>query len=683
MKERENEIAPPGRSLLSSAPPQEKWRAKIGVWRAKVAMCGIIGILTRGDGHTKRLTSADLAKLRHRGPDGEGICNDAFVSFGHTRLAILDPSPAGAQPMWSRCNRYLITFNGEIYNYRELRSELQRRGHEFSTGTDTEVLLASFKEYGPGCVERLRGMFAFAIWDRRERELFAARDRCGERPFFYCFDGERFAFCSELKALIPHLSSSPQIDAAVVDMYLHFQYVPEPWTLLTEIKKLPAAHCLRLNVESWRIEQSRYWSLDVAPEVEGPVAARISAALEESVRLQLRSDVPVGIALSGGIDSGGIAAFARKHAGEGLHAFTVGYPGRPASDERLQARALGEHLGMIVHEVEIPVTEFVGSLPTMVHDLDEPIADPAAFAHRAVPAAAAAEGIKVLLGGIGGDEVFWGYEWTRRAMLINRIRSLIDRVRDPSRAVDGRLSSYVLAVLSGRWLPRSLRGWADAVAIGMRSRAPGDQPVFMDVSREFSDAAGVVAELGLPPSSNADGVLPRYWPTARTGLKTTDLRLRITEMLFETWLVSNCLTLGDRVAMARGVEMRQPFLDHGLIETVIGLQRKYPGWSSGHKPWLKAALRDTLPSDVLDRPKRGFTPPVHDWLRGAVMAYGTDVEDGVLTHASLVEPSATRRLIRSANEAAWPRLFAAYKLVVLEQWARQVAGLGKTGRVAA
>lgn len=646
-------------------------------------MCGILGVIGRRGG-VAAIDASVLARLGHRGPDGSGSVTDHFASLGHTRLAILDTSTAGAQPMLSRSGRFVITFNGEIYNYRELRDHLARRGHRFQTGTDTEVLLALFEEYGPACLAHLRGMFAFAIWDRWNREMFAARDRCGERPFFLFHDHERLIFASELKPLVPLLPSVPRIDPAIVDMYLRFQYVPEPWTLLEGVRKLPAAHSLRLRVDSWQLECRRYWSLEDAPEIDGPVAPRIAEALEEAVRLQLRSDVPVGVALSGGIDSGAIAALAARNSAVPMHAFSVGYPGRPPCDERDEALRLGTRLGMRVHEVEIPVGEFVGRFRGMVDALDEPIADPAAFAHLAVPAAARAAGIKVLLGGIGGDELFWGYGWLRQVPLVNRLRDAVLRMPGGRSAIcHTGVSRVARRLLKRGWLPPRLRPAAEAAMFAFASRTPVDQAVYMGCTRDFVEVDPVLAGWGLACGTGAADLPPRYWPTVHATRFAADRLVQAVRLVFDTWLVSNCLSLGDRLGMSCGVEMRQPFLDHRLIETVVGLHRRQAGWAEGHKPWLKEAVRGIVPDEVLDRPKRGFTPPVADWLRGVVRAHGHDLEDGVITDSGILQPAIARRIGGCGEGATWPQLFTAYKLVLLEHWARQVAGLRGAARAAA
>jgi len=647
-------------------------------------MCGILGIIGRRGLSENELRVSDLARLRHRGPDGEGIVTDRYASLGHTRLAILDPTTAGVQPMQSRSGRFVITFNGEVYNYRELRDHLRGRGHDFRTATDTEVLLAAFEEYGRRCVDHLRGMFAFAIWDRWEKKLFVARDRCGERPFFLWHDAERFVFASELKGLLPLLHSTPQIDPSVVDMYLHFQYVPEPWTLITGVRKLPAAHVLELDVDSWHAEYSRYWSLTESPNIDGPVDAHIAESLDEAVRLQLRADVAVGVALSGGIDSGAIAVLAARHAGPGVHAFSVGYPGRPACDEREQARGLASRLGMHFHEVEIPVADFVDEFPALVDDLDEPLADPAAFAHLALPKAAAAAGIKVLLGGIGGDELFWGYGWMRQVSRMNRLRDMFPWLLDRPWSIGNSSCSYICRkVLKQKRLPPRMRATVESLALALRSQTPAAQPLFMDCAPDFIEAASIIGKEGLFGRAGMPSTPPRYLPTASFSRRTSDHNLQSVCMLFDTWLVSNCLTLGDRMGMSVGVEMRQPLLDHRLIETVVGLHRRHRGWAAGHKPWLKKALRHVLPDDVLDRPKRGFTPPVEEWLKGVVHAYGDNLETGALAHAGIVHPAAARRVADWAASKSWAHLFMAYKLVLLEHWARQIAGVPAVVPVAA
>jgi asparagine synthase (glutamine-hydrolysing) len=371
-------------------------------------MCGIAGFLSRTPLKEANLNFA-LKALFHRGPDNQGIWEDNYIQLGHTRLSILDLSPLGNQPMSYQDGRFMITFNGEIYNYIEIREELSEKGYSFISQTDTEVLIAAYAHWGTQCLDKLRGMFAFAIWDKITNKLFLARDRTGEKPLYYWFDDNKFYFTSELKALLTLLPKVPALDPIAIDLYLHYQYVPEPRTPLIGVYKLPAAHYLLINCEDWEIEPKRYWSLAQIQPIEGDPIKLIRQELDQVIDLTLRSDVPIGIALSGGLDSGGIAALAAPKYKNTLQALSIGYEGTPACDERAQAAELAQWLGLEFRDVELRTSELVDFFPDLVRAIDDPIADIAAYGHFAVTRLAADLGIKVLLNGLGGDELFWGY----------------------------------------------------------------------------------------------------------------------------------------------------------------------------------------------------------------------------------------------------------------------------------
>jgi len=636
-------------------------------------MCGILGTLNRSPMAGGGLTSTHVDRLRHRGPDGQGIHTDGQVSLGHTRLSILDLSDLGSQPMTSGSGRHVITYNGEVYNYLELQAELVALGERFISRCDTEVILAAYRRWGPSCVERFRGMFAFAIWDKQERTLFLARDRCGEKPLIYWQDGERFIFASELKALLPLLPARPALNPAVVDMYLHFQYVPEPFTLLQGVRKLPAAHHLTISSDSWNAQPARYWDLESITARGGNPAELIREELDRAITLTLRSDVPVGVALSGGIDSGAIAALASRHYPEPMHAFSVGYPGRPPYDEREQAKALAAKLGMIFHEVELPVDQFVGFFPDLVGIMDEPIADPAAFGHYSVPKAAADMGIKVLLTGIGGDEVFWGYGWVSHAARVNQLRMALRHLPSTARGLlDRSAASGLFRRLAGSArIPALLRDRFRLLVDAGCLSTPADQMVYMSAIDDFNQAFRMKRLCYGPAMDHLSSDNP-FVPTAGVPDRTEDVPAALLRILFETWLASNCLSLGDRVSMAVGVETRLPFLDSGLIELVMGLRRSQPDHGKGHKAWLKKALQGVLADDVLQRPKRGFQPPVHEWLLGVVRNYGHQLRGGRLTSEGILDPQGVDSILSNPNLHAWPDLFFTYKLVLLECWHRML-----------
>lgn len=641
-------------------------------------MCGIIGHVFRESALRQSLTEAALSQLAHRGPDGAGVYTNEYIQFGHTRLSIIDLTDAGRQPMASHDGRYVVTYNGEIYNHLELRAELESLGERFVSQSDTEVLLVAYKVWGGKCVDHFRGMFAFVLWDNEDKTIFLARDRCGEKPLFYFRDGTRLTFSSELKALIPLLESRPELDASVVDMYLHYQYVPEPYTLLKGVHKLPAAHTLLLSLDDWQAEPQRYWNVENISEAEPApndtteILQRIRDGLEDAVKMTLRSDVPVGVALSGGIDSGAIAAFAQKHYPEPMHAFCVGYAGRPPYDERHQARALGESLGMIIHEVELPVQSFVDFFPDLVRIMDEPIADPAAFGHYSVPKAAADQGVKVLLTGIGGDEIFWGYSWVTQAATTNQmlyekpsLKAIANWVNSP------KAQQFLTAVINNPRTPVGLRRWTALLKeIGSR-HSPPDQLRFYTGSAEFCDAFHVKHGVYGAAMQTLDAEKP-FKPT-NIGLREYDkIPAAVIRMLFETWMVSNCLSLGDRVSMGVGVESRLPFLDVRLIELVMALRAKNPDHKLGQKAWLRGALKGVLPDEVLLRPKAGFQPPVWEWLSGVIAKYGDLLRDGKLVSDGILESQKIEYILTDMPKQGWPGLFFAYKLVVLELWYKQI-----------
>jgi asparagine synthase (glutamine-hydrolysing) len=641
-------------------------------------MCGIIGLFQKASGGRLPHFSRHLSSLRHRGPDGTGVYENPHIQLGHTRLAIIDLTEGGHQPMTYDDGRYVVTYNGEIYNYVELRSQLQAKGERFTSNSDTEVLLAAYKVWGRNCVTHFRGMFAFALWDEKEKTLFLARDRCGEKPLFYHLDGNSLTFASELKGLLPLLAHRPSLDPSTVDMYLHYQYVPEPYTLLEGVHKLPAAHTLLLSLDNWYAEPVRYWSVEDAPltsdvPTDTPsILESIRGALEEAVQLTLRSDVPVGVALSGGIDSGAIAALAQKHSSESMHAFSVGYPGRPLYDERGQALRLAKQLGVNVHEVELPIGQFVNFFPSLVRIMDEPIADPAAFGHYSVPKAAADMGIKVLLTGIGGDEIFWGYSWVSQAAIANQSMVGAPFLARAARFLGSANLQKALHKMSDLpYIPDAFRRWASVVRPLVDKYTPEGQLHFYTVAPDFNDAWPIK---GCVYGAAMEGLgKDNPFRVAAIGRRTREqIPIAIIRLLFDTWLTSNCLSLGDRVAMGVGVEVRLPFLDVKLIELVMALRRRTPDHELGQKAWLRAALRGVLPDEVLRRPKAGFQPPVWEWLSGVLSRYGDRLRDGSLVNRGILRSNRIDYILHDMPKQGWPGLFFAYKLLLLEMWQHEI-----------
>ena len=645
-------------------------------------MCGIAGIFsetasldTAREEHRLR---AALTRIRHRGPDDSGRFTSPSICLGHVRLAILDLSPLGHQPMRSKDGRLVVTFNGEIYNYLELRRELQPLGYRFETGSDTEVLLAAYAEWGRGCVARFRGMFAFALWDAGRRELVLARDRTGEKPLYYHGAPGRFVFASELKALLELMPGRPAVSAPDVDAFLHYQFVIEPGTLLEGVRKLPPAHLLVLGEGRPRAEPERYWALAEAPPLTGDPPTRVREALESAVEMTLRSDAPVAIGLSGGLDSSAIAALAARKDHD-LRAFTVGYPGAFAFDERAEARALSESLGIPWYSVELRTDDLVSFFPQLVAAIDEPIADMAAYGHYAVARLAAEHGVKVLLTGIGGDELFFGYGWTRDALRLSKWKLALEgRGGGPGR-LHARLSRALLGsptllrALVNHRLPRAWIAGVDRfLDAGRLDLDHPDDWVFYQLDYNFAPADSFVSAV------YADAFRHRVPPRASyrlmRGLRgfTGDPQIAIAGLLFDSWLTSNCLALGDRVSMASSVEVRVPMLDANLIETVVGFWKSgRTEDSEGHKVWFREAVRDLLPPGVAERPKRGFLTPTLEWMEAINARYADDLADGVLVASGVVDPDRLRRWLAGAPPGVQKEFFR-YKLTLLETWHRTV-----------
>lgn len=641
-------------------------------------MCGILGLIHREPLMREPLPAKVLATLAHRGPDATGVFTDEHVQIGHTRLSIIDLSDAASQPMKSQDGRYVVTFNGEIFNYLELKTELETQGYRFVSHSDTEVLLTSYIVWGRECVKKFRGQFAFVIWDQQTKTAFLGRDPCGEKPLFYQRTDRHLAFASELKGLVPLLEKKPGLNVEAVDMYLHFQYVPEPHTLLNGVLKLAAGHTLLLSLDDWFEEPQCYWSVENVSEPKphtndaSRILSEIRAGVEEAVKLTLRADVPIGIALSGGVDSGAIAVLAQRNYPEPMHAFCVGYPGRPKYDERHQARSLAESLGMIVHEVELPVNDFVDFFPDLVRIMDEPIADPAAFGHYSVPKAAADHGIKVLLSGIGGDEIFWGYHWVTQSVQLNQQLAKHPWLGTFATWLDSAAAQTVLYKLeTNPHSPKVVRHWAGILRQVSDSHQAAGQLLFYTLAYDFGDAFEVKQRVYGP----AMKALPANNPFKPTeiGARTHDqIPAAVIRMLFETWLVSNCLSLGDRVSMGVSVETRTPFLDVKLIELVMSWRANNPDHSLGQKSWLRAALKGIVPDEVLARPKAGFQPPVREWLSGVVNRYVDVLRDGQLVKEGILAREKLDEICQTIPQRDWVGMYFTYKLVLLEMWYQKV-----------
>ena len=636
-------------------------------------MCGIAGIVS-----SRPIPADQLLKLEHmsdamthRGPDGAGRFRATRVALAMRRLSIIDPK-TGWQPLYNEDETVVLIANGEIYNYIELRDQLRARGHTFRTNGDCETIAHLYEEFGEDCVLHLRGMFALALWDARRGRLFLARDRMGEKPLYVHERDGQIIFASELKALTGSGIVPFRLEPAAVDLFFHYQYVPEPLTAVRGIRKLPAAHTMTVSVEPWSIQERCYWRMEDAPAIDGDPARIIRAELESVSEIVIRSDVPVGIALSGGLDSSAIAVLAARRYRDTMHAFSVGYPGRPHSDEREDARALAAHLEMAFHEVELGASAVVDAFPRVVGWQDDPIADISGFAYYSIARAAREKGIPVLLQGHGGDELFWGYAWVAEAARQSLRKSRGDGIHA------SRIMEYLRVNLPKFWPRRAPLDWVLSLA-GLKSSwgafqrdrmSPREQLVFLDLTPDFRAASRTAR--ALYPREFVDSMnggpcdlftLPLPWPP---------IEILITRLICQTYLQENGITQGDRLSMATSVELRLPLVDFRMVEKVIGLRKGRSDLALPPKAWLRDAVRDVVPSWVLDRPKRGFQPPVRAWHRALFARHGHALANGRLVELGVLEPAAAERLAQGAFplDAIVPLSF---KALVLEFWCRQLA----------
>jgi asparagine synthase (glutamine-hydrolysing) len=617
-------------------------------------MCGIVGAVRRDGAVDERVVRCGCDAMTHRGPDDAGLWRsaDGRVVLAHRRLAILDLSHGGHQPMASPDGALHVAFNGEIYNFADLRDELGGDGFSFATHSDTEVLLAAYQAWGTACVTRLRGMFAFALHDARRGVLFLARDRAGEKPLFYRHGDGAFACASELKALLADPAMPRRLDPEALNHYLAYGFVPGARCILRGVHKLPPAHCLELDIARDMVRTWRYWDLPAATQAvdADPEALvdRLDALLEGSVRRQLVADVPVGVLLSGGIDSSLVAAMAARVSPRPVRTFTVSFPGAGAYDEGPYARRVAEWLGTDHTELVAEPTS-VELLPRLARQYDEPLAD-----SSMVPTFLVSQVIRqhatVALGGDGGDELFGGY-WLYGLMLQQQA------VR--------------------RWIPRTARRAVGALAratmpVGARGRNhvlgyTGDfAESFSWVNLFFDrgDRRALLAPLGEAWVAGR----PEEFRARESASGATPLQ-QMTSADFRTYLPDDILVKVDRASMLTSLEVRAPFLDHELIEFAFGEVPDHLRATTREKKILPRRLAARLlPPDLDLTRKQGFSLPLGEWFRGPWGAFFDEVLSGIpreLFDQRVIQSllAGQRRGLRNAH-----RLFA---LTMFELWRRE------------
>ena len=619
-------------------------------------MCGIVGITSQSPVINRTLLVSMRDTLRHRGPDDAGVwwSQDERVGLAQQRLAIIDLSPGGHQPMADSSGQLSLIFNGEIYNYQSLRRELEALGHRFRTASDSEVILEAYKAWGLECVKRLNGMFAFGLYDNTTRRLFMARDRAGEKPLFYYHTAGTLVFASELKAIMTDPSFPRKLNLEALDYYLTYGYVPGEMCMLKGVRKLLPAHAMTYDPEGDDLRVWRYWQL---PEPcrsetasEEALAEELEYLLMDSVRLRLIADVPVGILLSGGVDSSLVTAMAARVSTKPVKTFTISFPGHGAYDESPYARLVAQHFGT-EHTELVADAATVDLLPELARQYDEPMADssmvPTYLVSRLIRQHAT-----VALGGDGGDELFGGYphySWLQRAEHLRR------------------------------FVPGSLRSWAGAVAarampVGMKGRnyligfADGLSLSIAHVNMFFDTQARLqllspALRNKMPSESSPESYKAGLCSNGKTALQ------QATVIDFITYLVDDILVKVDRASMLTSLEVRAPWLDHRIIELAFGrVPDALRATEKERKILPRHLARRLLPAELDLNRKQGFSLPLNSWFKGNWGSY----MESVLSKAdpSMFNQCVIQNLIAGQRQG-YSNIHRLFALTMFELWRQE------------
>lgn len=610
-------------------------------------MCGVNGLISFSPDFSvdEALVCAMRDTMIHRGPDGAGVwvSGDARIGMGHRRLAILDLTPAGAQPMSDTSGSVWVTYNGEIYNYLELRRDLEAQGRIFRGHCDTEVIIHAYKVWGIECIHRFRGMFAFALWDAQDRRLWLVRDRIGIKPLYWASYAGRLSFASEIKALLADSDLPRNVNEDALFHYLSFLATPAPMTMFKEVQKLPAGCWLRVETDG-TVEQGRWWdALDEKREVVGndhAIAETVLAELREAVNIHKMADVPIGVFLSGGVDSSANVALFSEGESKPVKTFSIGYDRDYGTyaNELDYARRVAHAIGTEHHELRLSRQHLIDILPRMVALQDEPIGDPVCVPLYYVARLARSRGVVVCQVGEGADELFWGYPNWRRAW---RMQKMLDVIPVPAF-----LKAAIVWILGlvgkdhtqiHNWLWRSQRGlpifWggAEAFAHGEKMRLLSPR-----LRKEFKGRSSW--EVIEPIRRRWDAKIgeKKRERSLLSWMTYLDLNLRLPELL---------LMRVDKMCMGVALEARVPFLDHRFVNYASSVPEAVRTRGGKLKYLLKMAVRGLIPDAVIDRPKQGFGVPVHEWLMQGLGVEVRGIIDRFLDATDFFDKDVVRRLL--------------------------------------
>jgi len=625
-------------------------------------MCGIAGLAFTDPRHPvdRELLGRMTEVLRHRGPDADGFHLGPGVGLGHRRLSIIDIA-TGDQPIYNETRSVAVVFNGEIYNFPELARELEARGHTFATRSDTETIVHAYEEFGLEFVKRLRGMFAFALWDESHRRLVLGRDRAGKKPLYYHADGDRLVFASEIKALLKDPSIKRRISLEGLSDYFTFGNIPAPGTVFQDIQQIPPGHLLIW--ERGRARLHEYWDVffnGTGPATPGAASEAFSALLDEAVGMRMVADVPLGAFLSGGVDSSAVVASMARQSTRPVVTTCVGFVERTHS-ELGHARVVAKALGTEHHEVLVK-PDAISDLPRLVWHLDQPFADSSALPTYYV-SRAARERVTVALSGDGGDELFAGYQ---RRYGIHRLEQRLRRL------IPGPVRRGVLAPLArfyprSDFIPRPLRLKLVLSNLGQSFERAyfNDMSLFLDEEKQALCTPEFLAQ-----ARHHDPIagFARHFEKVRGA----DPLSRILYVDFKTWLANDILVKVDRMSMACSLEVRSPLLDHKIVEFAASLPPQLKFRGSISKYLLKRHVAARLPAASVHRPKQGFELPLAAWLRGDLREMARDLLFSTQAAGrGYVRPEAVKRIWDAHQSGYRNQSSQLWALLVLELWHRQ------------
>lgn len=627
-------------------------------------MCGIFGIVRYRDRVDRQQVEKLTGMIRHRGPDAEGFYfsppgHSVSVGLGHRRLSIIDLSPNGHQPMSNEDGTLWIVFNGEIYNFHDLRKDLMDKGHCFRSETDTETIIHLYEEYGPKCLTLLRGMFAFAIWDERRQVLFAARDRLGKKPFYYAATEKGFYFASEINPLYEIADVGHRISDAALDLYMSYGYIPSPHTICEQIRKLPPAHCLVL--ENGRIRTDRYWDLAYAPKLKisfQEARHLLAEKIREATRIRLFSDVPLGCFLSGGVDSSVVLAHMAALTAQPVQTFSIGFPDR-SFDETPYARKAAAHYHTDHEEFVVNPASVAQTVAHLVAHYGEPFGDASALPTWYLSEMTRRH-VTVALNGDGGDELFAGYNWYATAVSLHRLARLVP-------------------VPLAAWAAAHTSGFNGHARIGRKLHrlieliAKNDVERFADLRLQMTDGYKrlLYSDSFYKRRKVAAG---RYLADIYASHRFEDELDRMLYVDTTTYLPEELLVKVDRATMAHALEGRSPLLDHELVELAARLPSAFKYRFGRKKRILREMAGQLYPPAMFNRPKSGFSVPLNAWFSGDLEDYARQsLFTGPLAACGVFDPAGIERVLQENKAGLRDHGDMIWRLLMLSEWYKRYA----------